>query len=489
MRYAFFRSIRIKLLFPAIITFLSAFVIIICFGLDRNKHERTNTRDNILKFSQAMLCEQQYLQDMSRQSVVIQAGLPQAENQNTPAGTNLFIKVFLICCAGNIINTGRLDKLLDACKKVKEGDLAARIVEDQMKDELSQAFKTFNEMAEALEYRNSLHLQTEDILSKNENKYRSFFENALEGIFQSAPEGSLISVNPAMARICGFATPEEMITTIADMDRQLFVDDENLEEYTHLLKEKGVVKGFETQFYKKDGDISWVSMNVRTIKNEEGRIIRHDGIIEDITRYKLAEDSFKQNTDRLRRTLASTINIISLAVEIRDPYTAGHQRRVSSLSRTLAQEMGLPKDMVENIRIAGSTHDIGKISIPAEILNKPGKLNDKEIEIIKTHAQAGYDILKNVGLPHPVAEIVIQHHERINGTGYPKGLMGNQILIEARILAVADALETIISHRSYRSASVIEEALEEIEKNKDILYDYEVVEICLRLFRVKGFSF
>jgi len=176
------------------------------------------------------------------------------------------------------------------------------------------------------------------------------------------------------------------------------------------------------------------------------------------------------------------------AVEIRDPYTAGHQIQTANLARAIATEMGLPQMKIDAIRIAGSIHDIGKLSIPAEILSKPKKLSEIEFSLIKGHAQKGYEILKDVESPWPLAEMVYQHHERMDGSGYPRCLKGEEILMEARILAVADVVEAMASHRPYRPALGIDAALEEIEKNKGVLYDRDVAETCLRLFRDKGFQ-
>jgi PAS domain S-box-containing protein len=209
----------------------------------------------------------------------------------------------------------------------------------------------------------------------------------------------------------------------------------------------------------------------------------------DITARKQAEEELKQAVEKLRKGLTGTIHAMSLMVETRDPYTAGHQKRVSNLARVIAQEMNLPKDMIDKIRMAGVIHDIGKISVPAEILSKPTKLTAIEFSLIKVHPQSGYDILKDVDLPYPIAEIVYQHHERLDGSGYPQGLKDGQILLEACILAVADVVEAMASHRPYRPAIGIERALEEIEKNKGIFYDIKAVDACVRLFRDKGFKF
>ncbi|MBI4843199.1 MAG: HD-GYP domain-containing protein [Nitrospirae bacterium] len=201
------------------------------------------------------------------------------------------------------------------------------------------------------------------------------------------------------------------------------------------------------------------------------------------------KDEILQTTlEKLRKSLDCTIEAISRMIETRDPYTAGHQRRVADLSRTIATEMGLPEKQIDGIRIGGSIHDIGKISIPAEILSKPSKLTDIEFALIKTHTQIGYDILKDIDFPWPVANIVLQHHERINGSGYPNGLSGDELIIEVKIMAVADVFEAIASHRPYRPAHGVDVALEEIAKNSGILFDPEVVEICSKLFK-KGYAF
>jgi putative nucleotidyltransferase with HDIG domain len=176
------------------------------------------------------------------------------------------------------------------------------------------------------------------------------------------------------------------------------------------------------------------------------------------------------------------------AVEMRDPYTSGHQIRSADIARAIATEMGLSKEQINGIRLAGSIHDIGKLSVPAEILAKPTKLTDLEFSLIKEHSQVGYEMLKNVESPWPLAQIVYQHHERMNGSGYPRNLKGDEILIDARIMAVADVVESMASHRPYRPALGIDAALEEIEKNKGILYDPAVADACLRLFREKNYK-
>jgi putative nucleotidyltransferase with HDIG domain len=256
-----------------------------------------------------------------------------------------------------------------------------------------------------------------------------------------------------------------------------------------LYLEQGYIQGYEAELYRKDKRRIWVSMNARALRDEEGKILRYEGTAEDITSHKLAAEELKQTMEKLRKSLLGTMQVISLTVETRDPYTAGHQRRVSSLAEAIAREMNLSKDAVDNITMAGAIHDIGKMSIPAEILSKPGKLTNIETSLIQAHSQTGYDILKDVGLPYPIADIVHQHHERMDGSGYPRGLKGDEIIPEARILAVADVVESMASHRPYRPALGVDKALEEIEKNKGTLYDPQVSEVCIRLFREKGFRF
>jgi HD-GYP domain-containing protein (c-di-GMP phosphodiesterase class II) len=178
-----------------------------------------------------------------------------------------------------------------------------------------------------------------------------------------------------------------------------------------------------------------------------------------------------------------------MAVEMKDPYTAGHERRMTNLARTVATEMGLPPEKIEGLRMAGVIHDIGKITLPTELLSKPTKLSTIEFSLIKEHVRLGYDILKDVESPWPLAEMILQHHERMDGSGYPRGLKGEEILIEARILAVTDVVEAMASHRPYRPALGLDAALEEIEKNRGILYDKAVVDVCMRVFRDKGYRF
>lgn len=201
------------------------------------------------------------------------------------------------------------------------------------------------------------------------------------------------------------------------------------------------------------------------------------------------EQKLSQTVMTLRAALGGTVHAMALTVEIRDPYTAGHQKRVSNLARAIATEMGLSRHMIEGIRIAGIVHDLGKISVPSEILSKPGNISQIEYSLINTHPQKGYEILSSINFPWPIAQIVLQHHERLNGSGYPAGLKGDEILIEAQVLMVADVVEAMSSHRPYRPARGNRIALEEITKNKGILFNKKAVDACLKLFLNDGFQF
>lgn len=192
--------------------------------------------------------------------------------------------------------------------------------------------------------------------------------------------------------------------------------------------------------------------------------------------------------NNLQKSVKGTISLVASTVEIRDPYTAGHQRKVAALATEIAKEMGLSQPQTEGIRMAGLVHDVGKIFVPAEILSKQGKITDIEFAIIKTHAQVGYQLLKPIDFPWPIADIVHQHHERMDGSGYPRGLSGEEIILEARVLAVADVVEAMASHRPYRPALGIDKALEEINAKAGVLYDPAVVAVCLTLFEEKNFG-
>ena len=205
--------------------------------------------------------------------------------------------------------------------------------------------------------------------------------------------------------------------------------------------------------------------------------------------YNQVDKKLKQTYKKLQKFIEGTAYIIMKVVETRDPYSIGHQKRVSKLATAIAREMKLSQDKIEGTRIASLVHDIGKVNLPTEIISKPGKLIEVEFNLIKNYPKVGYDILKKLDFPWPIAEIVLQHQEKIDGSGYPRGLKGDEICIEAKILGVANVVEAMSSYKSYRPALSIDEALAEISKNKNILFDPEVVDTCTKLFKEKGFKF
>ncbi|WP_109122081.1 MASE3 domain-containing protein [Azospirillum sp. TSO22-1] len=211
-------------------------------------------------------------------------------------------------------------------------------------------------------------------------------------------------------------------------------------------------------------------------------------VMRDVTARRALEAAASQHAEAMKRSLVETIAVVAQIINIRDPYTAGHQERVADLSVAIAREMGLGEEEVTGIYLAGVVHDIGKISVPAELLNRPGRLTPPEYNLLKTHARSGHDILCKANLPWPVAEIILQHHEKLDGSGYPQGLTGDAIRREARILAVADIIEAMASHRPYRPALGIEAALEEVGRCAGVSLDADVVAACLRLFRDKGYT-
>ena len=210
--------------------------------------------------------------------------------------------------------------------------------------------------------------------------------------------------------------------------------------------------------------------------------------IDRIERERQVLQSLRKANEALHTTLDDTVDALASTLEMRDPYTAGHQQRVAALACAIAEEMGLPDSVIDAIAMAARVHDIGKMAVPSEILSKPSRLKENEMSLIKDHSTTSFNILSKVRFQSPIAEIVQQHHERMNCTGYPKGLGGQDILLEARIIAVADVVEAISSHRPYRPALGIDTALEEISKNRGVLYDSEVVDSCLRLLNEKGYK-
>ncbi len=258
-----------------------------------------------------------------------------------------------------------------------------------------------------------------------------------------------------------------------------------LEESKHIL-----ASGGGDHYYRikhSNGHYVYFHDELRQVEGSSGNSFV--GMWRDISTEESALEQVQEYSTKLEKTILGTITAISHMVELRDPYTAGHESRVGNLASAIALEMGLDMDTQYGLRIAGLLHDVGKISVPAEYLTKPTKLTNAELEIIKSHASNGFGILKNIDFPWPIAEIAYQHHERMNGSGYPRGLKGDEILLEARIITVADVIESMATNRPYRHALGINKALQEIEKNAGKLYDVDVCNAALTLFRQKNYQF
>lgn len=328
--------------------------------------------------------------------------------------------------------------------------------------------------------------QAREFLQESEERYRNLIESTYDLIQSVAPDGRFLFVNRAWQETLGYTKAE-----LSSINLWKIIHPQSLshcqEIFSQVIKGKSI-KNTQATFVAKDGNPILVEGNV-TGRYMGDKLIATHGFFRDITERKQTEQKLQQSYKKLQKTMEDAIYTIGKIVETRDPYTAGHQKNVSQLATFIAQEMKLPQDRIEGVRIASLIHDIGKIAIPAEILSEPSRLTEIEYNLIQAHSQTGYDILKSIEFPWPVAEIVLQHHEKIDGSGYPNKLKGDEIILEAKIIGVADVVDAMSSHRPYRPALGIDKALEEISQNKGILYAPEVVDACIKLFKEKGFKF
>jgi PAS domain S-box-containing protein len=312
-------------------------------------------------------------------------------------------------------------------------------------------------------------------LREREEWLAALLKSIGDGVIAIDRDGLVTYMNPLAERLTRWSQEEALKRPLVEVFRSIECPGEN--------------NGREALLSVRDGASFPIEKTLMPVHGEDRRANGQVLVFRDISARKRAEQELKESWEQLHQALEGTIQAMALTIEIRDPYTAGHQRRVSRLSCAIAREMGLPEDQIEGLRVAGDIHDIGKIYVPAEILSKPGQITAIEYGIIKTHPQVGFDILKTISFPWPVAQIVLQHHERQDGSGYPMGLVGDAILLESRILGVADIVEAMSSHRPYRPAQGIDKAIEEIIQNKGRFYDDRVVESCVRLFQQNRFAF
>jgi len=328
---------------------------------------------------------------------------------------------------------------------------------------------------------------TFESIRSSEKKYRTLTENLNVGVYRNTvgPDGRFIEANPALINMFGYASKDEFLAiNVSD----LYQDPNQRVKFNEKMLSDGFVREEELSLKSKSGTPLIGSISAVAVRGEDNRILYFDGIIEDITERKRAEE-LQQTFERLRKTLEGTVHALAATSETTDPYTAGHQQRVALLATAIARKLDLPEKQVEGINVAATLHDIGKIYVPPAILSRPGRLAEIEFSMIKAHPTVGYDILKAVDFPWPIAEFVLKHHERLDGSGYPQGLREEDIPVDARILGVADVVEAMSSHRPYRPALGLEQALVEIRENRGLLYDEKVVDACISLFNEDGFSF
>jgi len=335
--------------------------------------------------------------------------------------------------------------------------------------------------------------RAEEALKASDAQYRWLSEHITDGVWLLDMNLKPTYQSPSMEKLTGF-THEELM----ELPMEKRVTPESLKLALELFLELmprimadsdyNPIHTLELEYYCKDGTILWTENKLSGIRDENGKPLSILAEVRNITERKRTEEELQQTLERLRKAFGATVQVMVSAIESRDPYTSGHQLRATTIACAIATEMGLSQNKIEGLRMAGSIHDIGKLSVPAEILSKPTKLTNIEFSLIKEHSRKGYEMLKDVESPWPLAQIVYQHHERMNGSGYPRNLKGDEILMEARILAVSDVVEAMASHRPYRPTLGLNAALEEIENNKGTLYDEAVADTCLRLFREKDYQ-
>ena len=326
-------------------------------------------------------------------------------------------------------------------------------------------------------------------LAASEARFQELFEHAPAGyLLVRQNDGAIIKVNEAAVQMLGYSRDEMVKTSLFS----LFTPDEfglaRAKTLFRLLGDGLRLKDQELLMRRHNGKTIWISLTAEQVQGEESQVVEWRASILDISKRKEAEQERRQLSERLQRSLVQTIQAIATTIEKRDPYTAGHQQRVAELAVAIAREMGLPEKRIEGLRLGAMIHDIGKIYVPAELLNRPGELGQLEADFMRTHPEVGYEIMSGVDFPWPVAEMVLQHHERLDGSGYPKGLQGDEIIIEARIIAVADVVEAITNHRPYRPAMRLDKAIEEIDRHKNSHFDANAVDACLRLFNQHRFQ-
>lgn len=327
--------------------------------------------------------------------------------------------------------------------------------------------------------------RTEEALRASEAHFRNMIEQTVTSIYVRRGE-RFVYVNPSFCRLIGWSREELLAGRFWDFVAPDADNVRRVKEAWDQLEHGAQSARAETLFVCKSGEVRELGLNGTVIPWDDKPAVIV--MAADITQRKQAERQIANYVKQLEASMHGTLQAVARMIDLRDPYTAGHQRRVGLIAGAVAREMGWTEDRCSALELTGLVHDIGKIAVPAEILSKPGRLSSVEMEMVRGHAQAGYEILKDVSFSFPVAEIIYQHHERLDGSGYPRGLKGEQILLEARILAVADVLESMAAHRPYRPALGVEAALADLEKGCGVIYDAAVVDALRRLIRDKGYT-
>ena len=324
-------------------------------------------------------------------------------------------------------------------------------------------------------------LQAErDALYGSEEKYRRLVET-IQGeyfFYSHGADGVFTYLSPSIEAITGY-TEEEFLTHYSEYLTDNAVNLE-VERYTQNSIRGIEQPAYELELHRRDGSVCRLEVKETPVYDARGMVVAVEGIAHDVTERV-------RNAERLEAALVQTIQTVAMTVEKRDPYTADHQRRVAELAVAIATKLGCDRDRIHGIRMGAQIHDIGNSYVPAEILSRPGPLTGPEFEIVKHHSEVGNEIIRGVDFQWPVAEMILQHHERLDGSGYPAGLCGDEIILEARILAVADTVEAMTSHRPYRPAFDIQAALEEIKTHRGQRYDEQVVDACVVLFEQDGY--
>jgi PAS domain S-box-containing protein/putative nucleotidyltransferase with HDIG domain len=291
----------------------------------------------------------------------------------------------------------------------------------------------------------------------------------------------ILAANPAAISLYGYSLAELRTMDLPDISAE---PNESRNHIAQTIRSNKTTREVR-RHRRKDGGLLTVEASGTVFRWRERPLLV--GVFRDFSVHQAADDAIQRHIEQIERALTGTVESIAAMGEVRDPYTAQHARRVSALSERIAVDLGMSADAARGLHIIGVLHDVGKIAVPAEILTRPGRLNAVEFALIKEHARRGHEILRKIEFPWSVAEAVLQHHERLDGSGYPSGLTGNAICIEARIIAVADVVEAMASHRPYRPSLGIDRALAEIELHRGRLYDNDAANSCVRLFREKGY--